>query len=138
MAKAGRSLAIAAVSTVVVFGLLAFVVVNSTGWPRFQQAFLNGPIFWESLPKLVEKFWVNVRLFLIAEGLILVFGMLLALLRSVPGPVFTPLRIMATVYVDVFRALPGRAGDPRARPGHPVAPHRGPAVRTSSSGRSSR
>jgi len=105
--EAGRSLAIGAVSTVVVFGLLALIVVNSTGWPRFQQAFLNGPIFWESLPKLVEKFWVNVRLFLIAEGLILVFGMLLALLRSVPGPVFTPLRIMATVYVDVFRALPG-------------------------------
>ena len=44
---AGRSLALAAVSTVVVFGLLAIVIVNSTGWPRFQQAFLNGPIFWE-------------------------------------------------------------------------------------------
>src|SRR5262247_1912423 len=72
-----RSLAIAAVSTVVVFGLLAFIVVNSSGWPRFQEAFLNGPIFWESLPKLVEKFWVNVRLFLIAEVLILVFGMFL-------------------------------------------------------------
>ena len=102
-----RSASIAVASTVIVFGLLAAVIVNSTGWPRFQQAFFNGPIFWESLPRLIEKFWVNVRLFLIAEALILVFAMLLALLRSVPGPVFTPLRIMATVYVDVFRALPG-------------------------------
>jgi polar amino acid transport system permease protein len=106
-AEGARSLAIAAVSTIVVFGLLAFVLVNSSGWPRFQKAFLDGPIFWESLPKLVEKFWVNVRLFLIAEVLILGFGMLLALLRSLPGPVATPLRILATIYVDVFRALPG-------------------------------
>jgi polar amino acid transport system permease protein len=106
-AEGARSLAIAAISTIVVFGLLAFVLVNSSGWPRFQKAFLDGPIFWESLPKLVEKFWVNVRLFLIAEVLILGFGMLLALLRSLPGPVATPLRILATIYVDVFRALPG-------------------------------
>jgi len=102
-----RSLVIATVSTVVVFALLAILIVNSSGWPRFQAAFLNGPIFWESLPKLVEKFWVNVRLFLLAEVLILVLGLLLALLRSLPGPVATPLRILATVYVDVFRALPG-------------------------------
>jgi polar amino acid transport system permease protein len=95
------------VSTVVVFGVLAFVVVNSPGWPRFQEAYLNGPIFEESLPKLVSKFWVNVQLFLMAEVLILLFGLLLAVLRSLPGPVFFPLRLMATVYVDLFRALPG-------------------------------
>jgi polar amino acid transport system permease protein len=101
------SLLIAIVSTVVVFGLIAFVVVNSPGWPRVQDAFLNGPIFWESLPKLVSKFLVNVQLFLAAEVLILTFGLLLAILRGLPGPVFFPVRLMATAYVDVFRALPG-------------------------------
>src|SRR5262245_44890990 len=105
--EGARSLLIAVLSTVIVFGVLGYIVVNAPGWTRFQEAFLNGPIFWESLPKLVDKFWVNVRLFLIAEVLILVFGLLLALLRSLPGPVATPLRILATVYVDVFRALPG-------------------------------
>ena len=88
-------------------GVIGYVVVNSPGWPRFQESFLNGPIFWESLPKLIAKFWVNVRLFLIAEVLILVFGLVLAVLRSLSGPVFFPLRLMATVYVDVFRAIPG-------------------------------
>src|SRR3954451_8105856 len=106
-AEGARSLLIAAVSTVVFFGLTAYIVVNAPGWPRFQQAFLNGPIFWDSLPKVASKFLVNVRLFLIAELLILVLGLLLAILRSLPGPVFFPLRLMATVYVDVFRALPG-------------------------------
>ena len=106
-AEGARSLSIAAVSTVVVFGLIGLVVVNAPGWPRFQQAFLNGPIFWDSLPKLVGKFLVNIQLFLIAELLILVFGLLLAVMRSLPGPVLFPIRLLATIYVDVFRALPG-------------------------------
>jgi polar amino acid transport system permease protein len=106
-AEGGRSLLIALVSTVVVFGVVGSIVINSPGWPRVQEAFLNGPIFWESLPKIVSKFWVNVQLFLAAEVLILFFGLVLAILRGLPGPVFFPLRLMATAYVDIFRALPG-------------------------------
>jgi polar amino acid transport system permease protein len=105
--EGARSLAGALVSTFVVFGLIGYVVVNSEGWPRVQEQFLDADIFWYSLPKLVSKFWTNVQLFLIAEVLILGFGLLLAVLRSLPGPVFFPFRLMATLYVDVFRALPG-------------------------------
>ena len=105
--QGARSLLVAIVSTVVVFGVVAWVVVNSAGWPRVQESFLNGPIFWESLPKLVSKFFVNIQLFLAAEVLILIFGLVLAILRGLPGPVFFPVRLMATAYVDVFRALPG-------------------------------
>lgn len=105
-AEGGRSLLIAAVSTIVVFAALAFVVVNAPGWPRFRETFLNGPIFWDALPKVVARFWENVRLFVLAELLILVFGMVLAVLRSLPGAVFFPVRLLATIYVDVFRALP--------------------------------
>jgi polar amino acid transport system permease protein len=50
---------------------------------------------------------VNVQLFLIAEVLILGFGLVVAVLRSLPGPVFVPVRFISTVYVDIFRALPG-------------------------------
>ena len=102
-----RPLLIAALSTAVVFAVLAAIVVNTPGWPRFQQAFLNGPIFWDALPKVAGKFLVNVRLFLVAEVLILVLGLVLAVLRSLPGPVFFPVRLLATLYVDLFRALPG-------------------------------
>ena len=105
--EGARALLIAAVSTTVVFGVLGVVVVNAPGWSRFQQSYLNGPIFWESLSKVVPKFWVNVQLFLIAEVLILGLGLLLAMLRSLPGPVFFPVRLLATIYVDLFRALPG-------------------------------
>jgi polar amino acid transport system permease protein len=105
--EGARSLGVATVSTVVVFGLLGFVIVNSAGWPEVRRYFLDGVIFADALPKVLGKFWVNIQLFLIAEVLILVFGLLLAVLRSLPGPVFFPLRLMATLYVDVFRALPG-------------------------------
>jgi polar amino acid transport system permease protein len=102
-----RSTLIAVVSTVVVFTVLALVITSSPGWPAFQELFLNAQIFWYSLPLVAGKFWVNVRLFLTAEVLILVWGLGLAVMRSLPGPVFTPVRMLATVYVDVFRALPG-------------------------------
>ncbi len=106
-AEGARALLIAAGSTAVVFGVLAVVAVNSSGWPLFQEKFLNGPVFWEALPKVLGKFWINVQLFLIAEVLILVLGLLLAVLRSLPGPVFFPVRLLATLYVDLFRAVPG-------------------------------
>jgi polar amino acid transport system permease protein len=103
----GRSLAIAVASTVVVFGTIGFVVVNSPGWERVQAQFFDWENFAESAPDIVARFWVNVRLFLIAEALILVLGLVLAVMRSLPGPALFPLRLMATVYVDLFRALPG-------------------------------
>ena len=103
----GRAALVAAVSTVVFFGLLATAVTNSPGWAEVQRSFLNEKFFWGSLPDVVAHFWVNVQLFLIAEVLILVFGLVLAVLRSLPGPVFFPVRLLATLYVDLFRAIPG-------------------------------
>ncbi len=102
-----RSTLVASVSTVVVFGAIGWLVVNAPGWERVQASFLNGAVFAKSFPAIVGSFWVNVQLFLIAEVLILVLGLLIAVLRSLPGPVFFPLRFLSTVYVDVFRALPG-------------------------------
>jgi polar amino acid transport system permease protein len=102
-----RSLAIAAVSTIVFFGVLTLVVVNAPGWEQVRQNFLDGENFAESAPRIVEKFGTNVALFLIAEVLILAWGLALAVLRSLPGPVLFPVRLLATLYVDLFRAVPG-------------------------------
>jgi polar amino acid transport system permease protein len=102
-----RSITIAVLSSIVVFGGLAWIITNSPNWPSVQQSFLDPEVFADSLPDVVEAFWVNVRLFLLAELLILAFGLLLAVVRALPGPVLFPLRAMATLYVDVFRAIPG-------------------------------
>ena len=49
---------------------------------------------------------MNVKLFCIAEVIILPAALLLAVLRSLPGPVFFPIRALAIVYADLFRGIP--------------------------------
>ena len=105
--RALRSTAIAFVSTVVVFGAIGWVIVSSPGWPEVRASFFDGDLFWSSLPKLVGAFLLNVIMFVTAEILVLIFGLVLALMRSLPGPVFFPIRLIATIYADVFRAVPG-------------------------------
>jgi polar amino acid transport system permease protein len=102
-----RASTVAAVSAIIFFGVLVAVITGAPGWPEVQASFLNATYFWGSLPDVVEHFWVNVQLFGIAEVLILALGLLLAVLRSLPGPVFFPVRLLATIYVDLFRAIPG-------------------------------
>lgn len=102
-----RSIAIAAVSSVAFLGTLGFVIVNAPGWPRVRDSFFNAEVFAASWPVMLRSFGVNVQLFLIAEVLILGWALVVAVLRSTPGPVFFPIRVLAMVYVDVFRALPG-------------------------------
>lgn len=102
-----RALLIALVSTVVFFGLITFLVVNAPGWDQVRRQFFNWDNFFASAPGIVARFEVNVRLFLIAEVLILGLGLLVAVLRGLPGPVLFPLRLLATAYTDLFRAVPG-------------------------------
>ena len=47
-----------------------------------------------------------MQIFLIAEVFILVFALVIAILRGLPGPVFFPIRALAVVYVDLFRGVP--------------------------------
>ncbi len=102
-----KPILVALVSTIVFFGALSWVVVNAPGWTEIQRSFFDADVFSASLPGMVAAFGTNVQLFLIAEVLILVVGLVIAVLRSLPGPVFFPVRVLAIVYTDLFRALPG-------------------------------
>jgi polar amino acid transport system permease protein len=101
-----RSTLIAVVSTVVFFGILVLVVVNSPGWPEVRESFFDGDVFRESIREIAPKLLVNIRMFLIAEVFILVFGLAIAILRSLPGPVFFPVRLLSVAYADFFRGVP--------------------------------
>ena len=104
--EGARGVAIAVVSTVVFFGIIVVAVLNSSGWPLIKEAFFDGEIFAEAFPKIVEKFWRNVFIFVVAEVFVLIVAMIVAVLRSLQGPVFFPLRALAAVYTDLFRAIP--------------------------------
>jgi polar amino acid transport system permease protein len=104
--EGGRSVAVAVASTLVFFGLIVLLVVNSAGWPEVKRSFFNREVFDASFPTILEAFALNVRIFLIAEVVILVAALGIAVLRSLPGPVFFPLRALAVVYTDLFRGIP--------------------------------
>jgi polar amino acid transport system permease protein len=101
-----RAVLIALASTVVFFTVISVVVVRSPGWPTIRSRFLDGEVFARSFPKILDAFMVNVRLFLVAEVFILVLALAIAVLRSLPGPVFFPIRALAIVYTDLFRGIP--------------------------------
>ena len=86
--------------------ILSLIATNSPGWPAVQETFFNGQEFISTFPGLLEAFWLNVRIFLIAEPLILVIGMIVALARTLRSPIFLPIRVVSTLYVDIFRGVP--------------------------------
>ena len=104
--RARRSTLIALLSTVVFAAVLLFAVTSSPGWPRVRDSFFNLRIGWDSLPALLEGLWLNIRVLVVCQVLILIFGLGLAAVRTLRGPVWFPLRALATGYVDLFRGLP--------------------------------
>jgi polar amino acid transport system permease protein len=101
-----RSVSIAVVSTIVVFTVIVLSVINSPGWQTVKSAFFNKAEARDVFPLVARAFLLNVKMFTIAEVLILAFALLLAVVRSLPGPVFFPLRLMVIVYTDFFRGVP--------------------------------
>ena len=104
--QARRSLLIAVASTTVLGAVLVIAVISSPGWDRTRDTFFNWGVGRDAFPDVLVGFWVNVRVFLISAVCMLVLGLGLAVLRTLRGPVFWPLRALAVGYVDLFRGLP--------------------------------
>ncbi|MGW0586567.1 amino acid ABC transporter permease [Streptosporangium sp. NPDC002607] len=101
-----RSGSVATVSTIIVIVLLFWLFTASPGWPRVRDTFFDPEQFVKALPDVLSGFLLNIKIFLIAEPLILLVGLLVALARNLTAPVFFPLRALAVIYTDVFRGVP--------------------------------
>ena len=101
-----RSVVIALVSTAVFFTVVAVAITHAPGWPQVRSEFFDWGEFKATFPEIAHAFRLNIKIFSIAEVFILVFALFLAVLRSLPGPVFFPLRVLAIVYTDLFRGIP--------------------------------
>jgi polar amino acid transport system permease protein len=97
---------IAAVSTVAVFGLALWAVRSSANWPAVRAQFFNPENFREAWPDVLSGFWLDLRMFVVAQIAILAFALLVAVIRSLRGPAFLPMRLLAVVYIDAFRGVP--------------------------------
>jgi polar amino acid transport system permease protein len=109
-----RAFLVSTASTIVFFAAVTLIVVLSPGFEAVRQGFFNlhamrASFFGvpsEGLPPIWRGFLLNVEVFLIAEVLILILALLIAVIRQIPGPVFFPFRLVAIVYTDLFRGTP--------------------------------
>ncbi|MGX1880823.1 amino acid ABC transporter permease [Streptomyces sp. NPDC055287] len=105
-ARTRRATAVASLSTLVTATVLILVVTNSPGWPRTRETFFSAEYARKALPEVIDGLWLNLRLLVVCGAAVLVIGMLLAVARTLRGPVFFPLRALAAAYTDFFRGLP--------------------------------
>lgn len=101
-----RNIAVATLSSVLVLGTLAGIFINSPGAKSLTDTFFAWAYGFEVLPKIILGFSTNIVLTLIAASCVSVLGLVLALTRTSRSPALTPFRILATIYVDVFRGIP--------------------------------
>ena len=101
-----RSTLLASLSGLVAFGLLAALVLTSPGWATVKATFFDWSAAVDAFPEILKGFWLNIRLFLLAEPLILVLGLSVAAARVSTSPLLMPVRVLAVVYTDLFRGLP--------------------------------
>jgi polar amino acid transport system permease protein len=92
-----------ATAGIIIAGLLLMAFANSGG---IVQTFFQAHAWRQSFPEMISAFWTNVWAALVAEVFVLAFGLLLALMRMLPGRAGAPLRLIALVYCDIFRAIP--------------------------------
>jgi polar amino acid transport system permease protein len=109
-----RATVISTVSTLVFVGAMAAVFFLAPGSSSVRHDFFSGTNMWRSfvgdnrkgLPSIGTAIVLNIKMFLVAEVLILILALVIALVRQSAGPVMFPLRVVATIYVDVFRGVP--------------------------------
>ena len=104
--EGAKAAVIAVVSTVVFFGAAIALVATSPNWPDVRDQFFNPDDFRESAPDVIDGFWLNLELFFWAMLVIPVVALAVAVMRSLRGPAFLPLRLLAVLFTDIFRGIP--------------------------------
>jgi len=105
-AEGARGVAIALLSTAVFLTAVVVAVTQSPGWPEVHRAFFGWHDITSTFPEIARAFKLNVKIFLVCEVFILILALVIAVLRSLPGPVFFPLRALAIIYTDLARGVP--------------------------------
>lgn len=93
-----------AIPFLVIVFMIAIMIANNHA---VQTVFFNVEFMWTTLSDIAVAFVRNIGIALAAEVIVLVFGLMLAIARMMPGKAGRPIRVLATVYVDGFRAIPG-------------------------------
>ena len=101
-----RGAAVSIASTIVVLGGLTLLITQSKGWPSVKETFFSWDAFKTSFPDILRGFWLDVKLFVSVEIVVLAFGLVVALCRTTRAAALYPVRMLAAVYTDVMRGVP--------------------------------
>jgi polar amino acid transport system permease protein len=105
-AQRRRSLIIASASTIAVITTVVVLVPRAPRWGRVKKSFFDWDIFADSFPRLVDAFWLDVKIFAWSTPLIFALSLAVAISRNTRSPALFPLRALAVIYTDVFRGVP--------------------------------
>ena len=85
-------------------GFASFVMMNDVAVGK---TFFYLPLMQEKWWQVTKQFFLNnIFIFIVAEVLVLVWGLVVALARLMPGTAGQPIRALAILYCDIFRGLP--------------------------------
>jgi polar amino acid transport system permease protein len=73
---------------------------------KFLHSFFSPLGFRRAVPQVWDGFQTNIKLMVIAEVLVLIFALAVAIVRGLPGRATFPLRAFAVGYTDFFRGTP--------------------------------
>jgi polar amino acid transport system permease protein len=73
---------------------------------KFLHTFFSPLDFLRAVPQVWNGFQYNIKLMLVAEALVLVLALFVAIVRGLPGRAAVPFRAAAIVYTDIFRGTP--------------------------------
>ncbi|MGW1005922.1 amino acid ABC transporter permease [Streptomyces sp. NPDC002520] len=90
-------------AALVLLGAVWFLCTNDRA---VQRTFFDGKVIGISFGETASAFGTNLFIAVVAQVLILAWGLALALARMAPGRAGRPLRLLATTYIDGFRAVP--------------------------------
>jgi polar amino acid transport system permease protein len=85
---------------------------NSTGgglWDStdvFRTQYFDFGLMRSEFDPVLDGFWSTVQLSVIGGALSLTWGLVLAVLRQLPGRALAPVRALTIAYIDVFRGIP--------------------------------
>src|ERR1700729_2302078 len=113
--SSGRgAVAVSTASTIVVLAAVAALFFLAPGSAAVRHTFFNPEYMWKSLigdPRagyysVGEALWLNIRMFLAAEVLILALALLIAVVGQSTGPVMVPRCVISTIFLGLFRGVP--------------------------------
>ncbi|QZY52495.1 amino acid ABC transporter permease [Leucobacter tenebrionis] len=105
-ARKRRSILISIVSTLVFAAVLTLVLVSSPGWDRVRETFFDPQVAIDAFPRVIKGLWLNIQVLFVSAIGVAILGTLLAIARTLKGAVFTPIRLIAAGYTDIFRGIP--------------------------------